>query len=689
MQLKLVKTIWLKELRDMLRDRRTLFIMVVLPMLMYPLLFIGIAQMMVFQIGKIEQKTLRIAVIGGQNAPDLAQRVDSARGFAIQDTSGWREKIVKAELDAALVIPKGFADSVAAEKTPSVELFYNESKEVSTRARSQLSKTLSAYKEDVVRQRLVNLAADTSLLRPFAVSDQNVATAQQQQGHYLGMYLGYILILMTVMGAFYPAVDMTAGEKERGTMETLLVSPASRSEIVYGKFAAVMVIAITTAMLNLLSMGGTGLYMLHFAGTSASSLLSSVAISPLSLILSLALIIPLAVTFAALFIAIAVSARNYKEGTSMLSPLMTVIILPAIVSMMPGTEMNVLLALIPIANVSLLIKEFMAGNYPWGYAALAFVSMSAFAAAALAWATSQFKQEAVLFRHAEDVRWSPFRRRRGALPSPFPSAGTAVLLVAVELIILAAFGGLAQTWGVQKLLLISQMAIVLPPLLILRRGGYDRKKVLGLKNPAPMAWPATVVLILGGWLLAIEIASIQNMIMPFPKEMLDKFVSFFNELNKLPAMAALFYLAILPGMCEETLCRGFLLHSFMPRFGKWGGVIVTAVAFGLLHMDPYRFISTTFLGILLGVIVVRTGSIFPAMLAHASNNALAFLVQRNEQWISQASWLNESSSELLPLWAVGIGVILLAAGWMWLKKIETHPVVVAVPGPITPEEVNP
>jgi sodium transport system permease protein len=540
-----------------------------------------------------------------------------------------------------------------------------------------------------VAQRLVSLSSDTTILRPFAVQEENLATAQQSQGKMLGMYLGYMLVIMTLMGAFYPSVDLTAGEKERGTMETLLVSPASRADIVYGKFAAVMVIAMITALLNLISMGGTMLYMVRFAGQSAASTLAHLAISPLSLLMSLALIIPLAMTFAAVFIAIAVSARNYKEGTSMLSPLMSVIILPAIVSMLPGTEMSPLLAVIPVANVSLLIKEFMAGNYLWLYTAIAFVSTSALAVAALWWATSQFKQEAVLFRHAEDVRWSPFRRRRGALPSPFPSPGTAMLLIAVELIILTVIGGMAQKWDMGRVLIYSQLAILLPPLLILRRGGYDRTRVLALKSPPTMAWPATLLLIAGGWLLAIELASMQNAFLPFPKEMLDKFTSLFADLNKMPVTSALFYIAVLPGVCEELLCRGFLLHSFLPRFGKWGAVILTGLAFGFLHMDPYRFVATTFLGILLGLIVIRTGSIYPAMLAHAANNALSFLVQKNEAWVSKLSWLSTDSSEFLPWWAVVGAVIMLFAGIMWLNRIGEEQTPQLMTASAAAEETNP
>ena len=170
-----------------------------------------------------------------------------------------------------MVFSEGFEDSLLAGKMPAVQVYYNSSEKISERARDRINRVLDRFQSHVVEERLMALKADTTLLHPFAVQDENLATDQQQQGDLLGSILGYLLITMMMMGAFYPAIDLTAGKKERGTMETLLVSPASRADIVFGKFLTVMTIALMTALLNLLSLGVSLYFMLHMAAHMAET----------------------------------------------------------------------------------------------------------------------------------------------------------------------------------------------------------------------------------------------------------------------------------------------------------------------------------------------------------------------------------------------------------------------------------
>jgi sodium transport system permease protein len=668
MQLKLVKVIFFKELKDILRDRRTLFVMIVLPLIVYPLLLIGYMQISMLQMGKLVQKKSRVVVIGRENAGELAAVLDSMKNITLLDSNGWQSKIVNGDLEAAVLVPPGFADSIAEGMAPKLALYHNGSKELSQKANGRLQDVIEQFRNRVVAKRLASLSADTSLLRPFALVEENLATQQQRQGDVVGRLLGYFLIIMTLMGAFYPAVDLTAGEKERGTLETLLVSPASRAEIVYGKFLTVLVVAMISALLNLLSIGGSLLFVAHSLGGAATNVLPRLAISPLSFLLALLQLVPLSVLFASLCIAVAVSARSYKEGQSMLTPISMLVIFPAMVSMMPGMEMTPLLAALPVANVSLLIKEYMMGNYLWLETLIAFCTSSLLAVAGLTWAVSQFEQESVLFRHAEDVRWSPFRRRRGILQQPYPSPATAFLLIVVEIIALFALGSSTADWGVVKSLVMTQMVIAALPLFILRRGGYDLKRVLGLHTPHPAIWPATVLLFAGGWLLVLELASLQNLVTPFPVEFLKRFETFFHQLGLLSLPRALLVVAILPGICEELLCRGFILHALKARFGKSGTIVLTAVIFSLLHMDTYRLLPTAALGFMLGWLVIETGSILPAMLGHALNNSLSFLVYKFQDQFNQISWLREDTTQWLPWYAVLTGILLITVGVIWIKK---------------------
>jgi sodium transport system permease protein len=686
MRAPLIKTIFLKELRDILRDRRTLFVMVVLPILLYPLLMIGFTQIAAVQIGKLTLKKSHIAVLGREYAPEFAAILDTASTIEISDTVNWRERIRTNQLEAALEFSPAFSDSVAAHQNAAVNIFYSSSKETSEQAQKRLQKIYEKFHEQIVARRLGELSADTTLLRAYSIHSENIATQEQQQGAMIGRMLGYILIIMTLMGAFYPAIDLTAGEKERGTLETLLVSPASRSEIVFGKFLTVVVISLITASLNVISIGFSMAYILGKVAQGAAPGLASIHVNPLSLLLSFLLIVPLAITFSAGCLAVAVSARNYKEGQSLLTPLYSLVILPAMVSLMPGVDISPTLAAIPIVNVSLLIKEFMIGHYLWTETAIAFASTSILAGLALSWATSQFKQESVLFRHAEDVRWSPFRRRRRVKQlSPFPTPGAAILLVMIEIILLFLLNMQAAEWGIEKLLLVTEIGLILGiPLLLLYRGDYNAERVLSLRPPRPAAWPAAFLVIIGGWMIAVELAALQHQWLPFPDDLLKQFADLFKALDALTIGYAIFLVGILPGICEEILCRGFLLSSFRSRFGNSGAVILAAILFGLLHMNPYRLVPTIWLGLLLGFIVIYTGSIFPAMLAHALNNSLSFLVEKNQDWIGQHLWFNIEETNFLPWQLLLAGILMTIAGLAWLRQQgESLPPVVDTPSQTT------
>lgn len=673
MQIKLVRTIFLKELRDILRDRRTLFMMIVLPLLLYPIMLIGFAQITALQMAKIAQKKSRIVVIGREYGGHLTTMLDTLSNVSIEAPGEWRERIVNGELEAVIVISDGFWDSLKTSKTPAVSVFYTSAKEVSVKARTQLEDLLDHFRDGVIEMRLADLRADTSLLHPFSLHSENLATPQQRQGDLLGKFLGYMIIMMMVMGAFYPAVDLTAGEKERGTLETLLVSPVGRDDIVYGKFFTVVIISMITAALNLLSLGGTVVYMAMTFG-KASKAFSMLAVSPGSLLMSLFLLIPLAVIFSALCLAVAVSARNYKEGQNLITPIYMAMIIPSAISFMPGAEITPLLSLVPVANVSLLIREYLMGHYPLLESTLCLASSWALAIGALHWAVFQFKQESVLFRHAEEIKFSLFRRKRGAAGPKelLPSSGTAIMVVMVLLILLFTMANEAQSVGVIASLLMSQAVILFIPLLVLIRGRYDLRKTFVLHLPRPAVWPATVVLMIGGWLIGVQLASLQNLISPFPEEFLKRFESFFAGLNDLPIPLALLLIGVLPGLCEELLCRGFLISAFRPKIGKSGAVVLAAVAFGILHLDPFRLASTTFLGLILGCIVIWTGSIYPAMLAHACNNIFSFLVQRNQDALSTMKWLDLESMNFLPWYIVLFGIVTVSAGLWWLKKIGSR-----------------
>ena len=237
----------------------------------------------------------------------------------------------------------------------------------------------------------------TAILKPVELTRVNTAEQRENIGESMGAILAYALVLLCLSGAMYPAVDMGAGEKERGTLETLLICPVSRTAIVLGKFLTVLTTALMTALITVVSLGVWGGIISAFADLSkVSEALASITIVDLMLMFSL--LLPTAAIFAALLLAISIYARTFKEAQNYMSPLTILVIVPLMIAMAPGMELDVTTALIPLTNIALAIKELLKGTADYGLLALIFASTTALAGALIAFCVHWFQQEKVLFR---------------------------------------------------------------------------------------------------------------------------------------------------------------------------------------------------------------------------------------------------------------------------------------------------
>jgi sodium transport system permease protein len=261
---------------------------------------------------------------------------------------------------------------------------------------------MKEYRDKVVKERLAAKNLAETVLKPFELNRENVAPPEKVSGAAFGGIIGYMVILLCMTGAMYPAMDLTAGEKERGTMETILSSPISRMHLVLGKFFLILTAALGTAALSVLSMGVSfsvlGHYTSQSAGGRAAAAEFLLKLGPKTVISVFLMALPVAVLFSATLMTIALFAKTYKEAQSYLTPMTFVVIIPAVAAMLPGVELTPKLSLIPILNVSLLCKELVAGTYHWNFIAIIFSSTCVYAAAALFIAIKMFQRESVLFR---------------------------------------------------------------------------------------------------------------------------------------------------------------------------------------------------------------------------------------------------------------------------------------------------
>jgi len=398
MDLKKVKTIYFKEMLDTLRDRRTLISMILIPIILFPVLMIGMSAVMVMMIEKTEAEVTKIVIIGKKFAPAVVSLIDDGKTFEIVEEEDFESALKEKKISAALEFPPDFEKKIKEEDSTETIIYYDAAELKSEITSDKLKDILKDYKDSVVAGRLRERQIERSLLYPINISKINLAPEEKMGGFMLAMFLPYIIVILAMTGAMYPAIDLTAGEKERGTLETILVTPVSRLDIAAGKFLTVLTASVITIMLATASMSLTASVGFAKIGQFAGQQQIQFSIRPLSILLLLALMFPIACLFSSALLSVALFAKSYKEAQSYVTPLMFLVIFPAMISFLPGFELDWRLVFIPIVNTSLAAKEVLMGTYKWGFIILIFISTFIYAGFSIFVTKRLFEKEGVLFR---------------------------------------------------------------------------------------------------------------------------------------------------------------------------------------------------------------------------------------------------------------------------------------------------
>ena len=609
-----------KELKETLRDRRTLMVMIVVPVLLYPMLMVIVEQVAVFGRRSMEQAELRVAVVG---EPSPGHRLAELEGMTVlRPGAAPMEALRDGSLDAVLVYAEGPGGSAGTEE---VRLLYDASRERSGYARTLLQQQLDAWRDSLVQQRLAASGLPAEFLSPLEVRSESIATPRQVGGYMLGRFLPLLLILMTVLGAFYPAIDLAAGEKERGTLEALLTVPVPADRIVVGKFIAAALLALTAASLNLGSMLLTfqsGL--VRFGGVVDVQFQIPVR----AILLIFAGLALLAVFFSSLFLGIAVRSHSFKEAQNALTPVYILSLIPAILPMMPGMEFGVGFAVVPIAGVGFLFRDLMGGSVEAAPAVTAIAATALYAALALVFAARAFGREDILFGtggSTADLKQSGRAGRRG-VPGPGVAFGLAAL-AAVLYFYLAR--PLVMRAGESGILASQWLFLALPAVLLVLIGRYSARETLALRRPTGRALGGAALLAAGGIPVGMLIGWLQGSVLELPVEFLEALRNFATADSPGRLLWLLLVIALTPAICEELVFRGVLLHGFGTRLPAWGSIAASALVFGAFHLSSetaIRFLPTLWLGLLFGYAVWRTRSIAVSMLMHLLNNASVVLL---------------------------------------------------------------
>jgi len=504
---------------------------------------------------------------------------------------------------------------------------------------------------------------------PVRIVRIGVETGEPTSGLSLTALVPLILILMTITGAVYPAIDLTAGERERGTLEILVAAPVPRLALLFAKYIAVVTVAMLTATVNLAMM----LITLELNGLT-TEVFKQTGVTVQLVVELFFLLILFAAFFSAVLLALTSFARSFKEAQAYLIPLMLASLAPGVVGMMPGLRLRGVLAVTPLVNIVLLARDLSERTATVAGACVVVASTLVYAVAAITVAARIFGAEAVLF--SEQSAWSDLLRR------PAKAAATATVAGALLCLALLFPAGFVADSGISQVPLDARLAYQVlatallfagVPLLACLLARIRVVSSLQLALPRWPAWPAALLLAAAAVPVMFHIVALLEAwgLVLFTSQQFRALV----RLGAAPSSGpiALAATAALVGMAEEVFFRGFLFSALRSSSGRRVTIVVSAVLFGLFHFVSMidRLIPSTLMGLLLGWVCWQTRSVLPGMLLHASFNALLILLRHYQTELGGA----EGFQEAWYWWQIGaLPAAVIGTSLLWRLRLPERPV---------------
>ena len=385
-----------KEMLDTLRDKRTLIMMVVIPLLVFPLILTIVNRLQSSVMQREQERPLVVGFVNHDESNVFEEYLSASPGLLVVaiDSQEKLEALVRSDsLQVGVVSEKGFAQNIESLKSGQLRVYYSATKFT---VKERFDRVLRAFADKMLHERLSSQGFDKQFSIPVETNYFNVATEQEMVGKLAGGFLPYIFILFCFMGAMYPAIDLFTGEKERKTLETLLTTPVSRFEILLGKMSVVVVTGVLSAMLAIF-----GLFLAAQTIEGIPDVFSTIISAMLSfsfVALMISMLLPLTIFFAGMLIPVSIYAKSFKEAQSIISPLTFVVIIPAVIGLMPGIELTTTTAIIPIVNISLASKEIIAGTIELPLLLLTIFSMITYALLSVVFCVKWFGKETHVLR---------------------------------------------------------------------------------------------------------------------------------------------------------------------------------------------------------------------------------------------------------------------------------------------------
>jgi len=627
-----LKLLFIHEMRMLLRSRRTIMTAIVLPLIMMPVMIVGSRFAQSQQKTRIDQTTFEYAVTGpwADQARDLIDRyknepefktlriheqmptdpqaalAEGALHFYVQTMS-----VEDADKDVAddKLVPSTAQTAPRPTGVPALQVVY--------RANQEIARNGAERMIDMMRTARRNESYMVMLTRGFpshpegilAMTAVNVATESQVSGSTLGRFFTVVLVMWMIAAGSIAAMDIIAGEKERGTLETIITTAAGRTEIVTAKQLAICSVALSITFIQVLNA-------LVYVKLRLISLPESFVIdlSMKGVAQLFALFIPLAAALSAALLIISAYAKTYKEAKLHFLPLYLGSLVPALAAVLPGLRSRSIVAFIPMANVSVAAREVLMGRPDPLMIFITFVVMSVTAAGLIRFSASVLAREDIVVSAQHDQAvlaggQNLFQRR---VFQWFAVMWAVMFAVAVNV---------PQTIRTQ--LIFNELGVFLAgSLLMVLRYRLKLREVLGIRRLRWPVWAAVLMAVPAAQVVAIAFFRLVSTVIPTPDELLREFSKQMTSAS-LPIWQMYLLMAFLPAICEEFAFRGLLLHGLRNRFHPVVRCLLVGIVFGIFHYTLFRIAPAALLGVIITAIAMMTGSVLPGMLFHAANNSFA------------------------------------------------------------------
>ncbi|MDZ4848272.1 MAG: ABC transporter permease subunit/CPBP intramembrane protease [Pirellulaceae bacterium] len=698
-----IRLIFVREMRDQVRDRRTMFTIFVLPLLLYP--FMGMLMLQVAQFHS--EQTVRITWIGEENWPtehpllnsqDLKDKDSLVHwnklAYKPDDSSppsNWNELgfqwVKSGDADLVFIVPPEFTESwKSTGQAGLLKTIVNQASDRSVIASQRLHAKLDSWQRGWLRDKLSSSDLNPAIIDPIQTFQIDVAPQETKQALIWSKLLPLVMLVWALTGAFYPAIDLCAGEKERGTLETLLSSPATRREIVWGKLFTVMSFSVGTAILNLFSMQLTSSFVINqFARMGANETVAALGPLPLSALTWLIVILlPIAAMFSALALAVAALARSSKEGQYYLMPLLLAGLPLVLLPMIPGITLSIGNSAIPVTGAVLLARALIEGQYRESliHAPIVIAVTVICCLLAVRWAVRQFESESVMFRESERFQWSLWFRQIWRDRAATATANEA-LLCGVIILVALFFGRMSFTssqldWpSITRSTIAIQLGMILAPCLIMATFmTASIRRALRIEAVRPHDFGFALVLGLTLHPAYMLLSSAIQHEFQFGAETRELFVYVDSLISAAPLWSVILTLAVIPAICEELAFRGFIFGGLIRQNGILRAILVSSLFFGLSHGVLQQSIGATIMGLILGVIAWRTGGVVCGIVLHMTHNSLTMIVSRAgktpDSIPGELGWILQQTTEGIAYtdaWlAVSIFVSAMTLVWFCLRS---------------------